>query len=382
MSGSVLNPVFAAELASSVYDIKKDTERRIFEAEYKDTFNLSDNSYTTGRTGGYIVKRRHVMALFTTGKDKYKGQAFVAIKGTASLYDALTDLNAGLRTSHTGFQVHQGFYYAFDSILTDLRKFTAKMQGVNVVHCIGHSLGGAIATLAADWLKANSGVSSVKLYTFGSPRVGLETFAEKCASRVKPENIYRVHHKTDPVPMVPTWPFYHVPKDEISYLLYSPLAAVPWEYHFMKHYIKSAKAAGSWVSMARSRPQSHMDYTVERWLKSDGFVSFTANSLELLNAALIYVIKKVLHLAGITIVSLATGTLTLLDRMAILLAKAVKISTELSSWVFYLVRKMAALIGITIKEGADLTVEFIRAVFMRVYRRIAEMISRIGMVLT
>ena len=82
------------------------------------------------------------------GKGRFKGQAFVAIKGTASLYDALSDLNAGVRSSHTGFSVHQGFYYAFNSIQSELQQFIRGLKSTSVVHCVGHSLGGAIATLA------------------------------------------------------------------------------------------------------------------------------------------------------------------------------------------------------------------------------------------
>lgn len=146
----------------------------------------------------------------------------------------------------------------------------------------------------------------------------------------------------------------------------------------MKHYIESAKKAQTWSGMAQSRPASYMDYAIEKWLKSNGVVSFTANYLELLNAELLYLIKKLVNLAGIAIVSAAAGTLTLLDRMAILLAKGAKISADLSVWVYYLVKKMAALIGIKIREGADLTVELIRTVFIRVQRKTTDMIWRIG----
>lgn len=378
MSGIELSPEFSAELASSVYDIKDSIQRRIFEADYKKHFNLSDSSYKPGQTGGYIINKKHVMALLTTGKGIYKGQAFIAIKGTASLYDALSDLNTGLKTGHTGFAVHQGFYYAFDSILNDIRQFATSLKGISVVHCVGHSLGGAVATLAADWLAKNRSALSVKLYTFGSPRVGLEPFASRCTSNVNLDNIFRVYHKTDPVPLVPTWPFFDVPHNNVGYLLNSPVSVIPWEYHKMKRYIDSAKNAKTWNSMAQSRPLSHMEQAVKKWLKSDGVVSFTTATLELLNAALRYVIKKVVNVVGIALVGTAATSLTFLDRMAMLLAKGAKISAELTSWVFYLVKKMAALIGIRIKEGMDMTLEFIRSVFIRVHKRISDMIWRIG----
>ena len=146
----------------------------------------------------------------------------------------------------------------------------------------------------------------------------------------------------------------------------------------MKHYIDSAEKAGSWKKIANNRPAGHLDSVVERWLKSDGILSFSANTLDLLNAALMYVIKKVINTAGIALVTTTAATLTLMDRMAMFMAKAVKVTSDLSIWVFHLVRKMAALIGIKIKEGVDLTAAFIRTVFLRVHRKVSDMIWHVG----
>jgi pimeloyl-ACP methyl ester carboxylesterase len=63
----------------------------------------------------------------------------------------------------------------------------------------GHSLGGAIATLAAAQLR-NLGYS-VALFTFGSPRVG----GAKLSAFISGQQggNYRVTHWNDPVPRVP-----------------------------------------------------------------------------------------------------------------------------------------------------------------------------------
>lgn len=379
MSGLELAPKFAAELASNVYLIKDEFTRKGFTLKYKDTFSIDSDSMVNGTTGGYIVRKKHVMAFLTVGKGKYEGQAFVAIKGTASLYDALTDLNTGVHSSHTGFPVHQGFYYALNSMLHDLKRFISGLKGVSVIHCIGHSLGGAVATLAADWIRANGATSTVRLYTFGSPRVGLESFSQKCTSRLVSENIYRVCHTTDPVPMVPTWPFYHVPNDNTGYIVEKPLAIKPWEYHLMKHYIESAEKASDWKQMRIVHSVVQNDSAIERWLKSDNvIVSMSARVLDWLNSAIVYVIKKLMKVTGIVIVTGAAVTLTLLDRLAMLMSKGIKLASELSSWVYYLVKKMAQLIGVKISEGADLSYSLIRFIFLRLHRKISDMIWRIG----
>ena len=383
MPGIELSPGFSAELASNVYLIKDEFTRKGFKLKYKDSFEIASDSMVEGKTGGYIINKKHIMAFLSIGKGKYKGQAFVAIKGTASLYDALTDLNAGIHSSHTGFPVHQGFYYAFNSMLHDLKRFISGLQGVSVVHCVGHSLGGAIATLAADWIKANSGVSAVRLYTFGSPRVGLESFAQKSTSRLIADNIYRVCHSTDPVPMVPTWPFFHVPTTSAAYVIDKPLAIKPWEYHLMKHYIKSTEKAGDWGQLRSFIAAGQPDSAIERWLKSDSIiVSMTAKVLDWINSAVMYVIKKIMKAAGIVLVTGAAVTLTLLDRLAMFMAKGVKLVSDLSIWVFYLVKKMAQLIGMKVEEGADLSYSLIRFIFLRLHRKISDMIWRIGQEVT
>lgn|GEM_PF-4573197 len=132
--GNELEPIYAANLAANVYDIKSSITREDFLEEYKLDMVISKAKLATGITGGYILNKPHVMAIFSAGKGAYKGQAFVAFKGTASLYDALTDLNVGIRACHSGTYVHQGFFYAFESILIELQQFISGLQGVTTVH--------------------------------------------------------------------------------------------------------------------------------------------------------------------------------------------------------------------------------------------------------
>lgn len=379
----VLTPLFAANLASDVYQATTAPGRKGFVDLYGDDLDLGESSMISGVTGGHVFSKPHVMGVFAAGKEKtYKGQAFVAFKGTASLYDALTDINVGVRSSHTGHAVHQGFYYAFDSVRQDLMRFVSGLKGVTTLHCVGHSLGGAIATLAADYIRHAGTVSTVRLYTFGSPRIGQDMFVAKCTERVRSENMYRVYHKTDPVPMVPTWPFMHVPDCDADYLIDSPVSAVPWEYHFMEHYIDSVEQAKSWESILTNRPKNYTRAAIEAWLQSDDIASFTARTLDLMNAALFFVVEQAMHATGIVLVSAASGGFTLLDRIAMFMAKAAKVSKEAKGWIFHLVKKLASLINVVVKVGESLTVEFIRLVFLRVHHRIAEMIRSIGRTLT
>jgi triacylglycerol lipase len=76
---------------------------------------------------------------------------------------------------------------------------------------VGHSLGAALATLAAAELAINNlgGVREVlTVYTFASPRVGLLDFAASFSDAVKTS--FRIWNTLDSVPEVPTFPYIHV----------------------------------------------------------------------------------------------------------------------------------------------------------------------------
>lgn len=383
---TALHPLNAAELADDIYQVEDEFTREIFYEKYKDRFELGKDSGLSdigikGKTGGILLKYPHMMAVMIEGKKgtSYNGQAVFAVKGTAGLMDALTDLNAGIKNARTGGKVHQGFLDVFNSYA---EKLPTLSSDIHTVHCVGHSLGGALATLTADWLKSSSG-KEVKLYTFGSPRVGLEHFASKAKSSIGSENIYRVYHKTDPVPMVPTWPFFHIPDGgEGDFLLPSGLHLKPWEFHSMKRYIKSTKGDGSqslpWSTLKSRRPQDFLDSSIEAWLKSNSIVSFTLNSARLLSAAILWVVKKLTNLLGISVVMAGSTTFTLLDRLAMLMSKGLELAKDVSFWVVRLIKRMAQMLGIVLIEGAEMTLRFIRQVFIQAHHAVSELVRQAG----
>jgi pimeloyl-ACP methyl ester carboxylesterase len=63
----------------------------------------------------------------------------------------------------------------------------------------GHSLGGAVATLAAAQLRSEGWV--VSLYSYGAPRVGGRALSAFISGQVGGN--YRVTHRNDPVPKLP-----------------------------------------------------------------------------------------------------------------------------------------------------------------------------------
>jgi triacylglycerol lipase len=100
-----------------------------------------------------------------------KDFVIVAFRGTqpGEWKDILADINIPLVEWDTGL-VHLGFKKAFDAISPQLTPLLQELMPNRTIWFCGHSLGAALATLAADRYKAR-GVG-----TLGSPRVGDATF--------------------------------------------------------------------------------------------------------------------------------------------------------------------------------------------------------------
>ncbi len=94
---------------------------------------------------------------------------------------------------------------------------------ISSVTVCGHSLGGALATLLALDLAANSAFKSPTVYTYASPRTGDPTFAG-AYDRAVPDSV-RIANRLDLVPKLPFPPFYeHV--QTVSEL--NPVVLFPW----------------------------------------------------------------------------------------------------------------------------------------------------------
>ena len=127
------------------------------------------------------------------------GRFAIVFPGTASLHDALTDVEIGKETWGGG-KVHHGFLKAYDSVHQGILALLP--PGASLV-ISGHSLGGALATLCADLLDEMYHVADV--ITFGSPRVGNGAFARDYNARLSPATV-RLVNAEDPIPHMP-WCF-------------------------------------------------------------------------------------------------------------------------------------------------------------------------------
>lgn len=98
--------------------------------------------------------------------------------------------------------VHLGFRLIYASVRASLERGLAAVPGNTRITVLGHSLGGAMATLAGPDIKCNLNQQNVDVCTFGGPRVGKPDFRGKFNAEIA--RCYRVTNQFDIVPHVPT----------------------------------------------------------------------------------------------------------------------------------------------------------------------------------
>ncbi|KAF1833829.1 alpha/beta-hydrolase [Decorospora gaudefroyi] len=128
----------------------------------------------------------------------------ISFRGSTSIDTWRTNLDFGTTTTDicSGCTAHRGFWQSWldarDRVVSAVKQASAAFPTYQIA-VTGHSLGGAIATLAAANLR-NAGYT-VALYSFGAPRIGGSRISTYITNQSGGN--YRVTHWNDPVPKLP-----------------------------------------------------------------------------------------------------------------------------------------------------------------------------------
>ncbi|MFI8741030.1 lipase family protein [Stutzerimonas zhaodongensis] len=136
---------------------------------------------------------------FITHNDKV---VLISVRGTQEiLADASRDADARQVPFEDGEgQAHRGFYGGYKAAKPFVERYlNAFYTGEQTLVICGHSLGGAVALLLAEWLRRKPTKPKVILYTYGAPRAGDAAFVKAA----QPLTHHRIVNHNDPVPAVP-----------------------------------------------------------------------------------------------------------------------------------------------------------------------------------
>ena len=379
---SELTAKLSSELAREVYGVVADERSLKLFLSRKEFSSKLPTAQLNATVGTRLIHVQDAFGLCAMGGKGYEKDIFIIFRGSTKLKaDWLSNARIGLQTSTSGWPVHIGFNTAFKSMLPQIREFLRGVDGSSTIHCIGHSLGGAVATLAANWIANNKG-QTVKLYTFGAPKPGLTMFANSVTRKIRKENIFRVYHATDPVPMVPLFPYMHAPLPGYGHFIPSSEAIHTAEAHSMKKYAASLEKL-TWDHLERRRPLYTYEHGIKSFLESKVRVhAGTWKIWEWINAGVVYVITKILGVVVGAAQYALMGLLTPADMIAWILHKGIVYSnksglTDIAQWIFLLINKIMQALGMGIPdEKLEMTDVFLRSILRRLTTRMNEEATR------
>ena len=169
----------------------------------KECAHIAKNAYTNDIQGHFLFAPETDTQSWVTLSDSeiiFSGQGTTTLKDWAIDFRIWRTKVDYLQNS----QVHSGFVLAYNSIryrmLSLINKHLTTHHNVQRIVCTGHSLFGAIATIAALDLSLQYNIP-VHCVTFGSPRVGAKDFVKLFNNCVCIS--YRCVQYKDPVTFTP-----------------------------------------------------------------------------------------------------------------------------------------------------------------------------------
>jgi pimeloyl-ACP methyl ester carboxylesterase len=364
-----LSPNMVVELSTVAYAVQKTQKTKRFDFDVSKNLanHFNFNSFSKpvmGTSGGFVAKAKNQQtgfALIGQGKsEQYKDDIVIAVRGTnfASLNDLSTDARASTSSTERGALVHAGFNSVFESMKKELSPYINLLPANATLHCVGHSLGGAIATLIADWAKQQ--LLNVKLYSIGAPKVGFADFALKHTNSLGQENIFRCTKGCDPVPMVPVWPFVHAPYNGYEYRVDNSGFVNPIK-HKVKYYMQDMKS-NDWNSYQRKMSfNSHKRVTLDVRLSHQ--VSRDLFWMNRLSEALLTLLRQLGHGIASRIQSGIANGLNFYDQIAMVLSDVTLHNATFTGQLNGLLAHMLVFAGHATRKVETLSYEFIRWVF-------------------
>lgn len=327
--------------------------------------STSNLGFMTSTSGMFQINLLSGFGFVAEGVAGRQGELILATRGTNfehNKFDLATDANIGYAIGPRGNLVHRGFQKTFLGYRDQLINFITdggRRKHISTIHCLGHSLGGALANLNASALR--SAGYNVHLYTIGAPRVGLLSFAYDTTKIIPPSQICRVSNPCDPVPMVPVFPFMHASKGESEFLIRTS-DKIGIEQHLLSSGYARMSSFNSWSDLGFPTPMDvNNQGDLETALKKvGGGTMFSGTALQIISNA----ITQLLKLAGLIALSSLQCTLsnlfTVVDILAEALAKAAHMSVLVTEKIKSIVSGLLGFLGRAFIAVKELSYSFLR----------------------
>jgi triacylglycerol lipase len=176
--------------------------------------NVGNAQKAIENTAKEVVKIKKKIPVYFGFVLSSKKHNIIVFRGTQRTIEWVLNINAVYATndrkvaSQSYGTIHPGFSAIYSNISSQTLEAAKKLNPSVPCYISGHSLGAAIATLAAIDIAVNIPrlQKQVQLYSYASPRVGDRVFARE-HNRVVP-NSYRVVNLADAITLVPFTVFF------------------------------------------------------------------------------------------------------------------------------------------------------------------------------
>ena len=176
-------------------------------AAFREHLNLEATLFSVGNTQAYVCQNdNHIVVAFrgTESPTTIDGLKDWLLTNAANLLIVPEGpMGTYLAAAGVGARFHQGFVTAitdiWDPVLQAVQAERKKSD--RPVWVTGHSLGGALAMLAA-WLFNRNFVPVHQIYTYGAPMIGNDE-AATAFNKAFGAKIYRYVNTIDPIPKLP-----------------------------------------------------------------------------------------------------------------------------------------------------------------------------------
>lgn len=206
-------------------------------------------STTLTDTSGYLARDDTNKAIVLAFRGSYSARNWIADFEFPYTYTGLCD----------GCFAELGFWTSWVNVRDKIMKHLKQAMDANPdyeLSLVGHSLGAAVATLAAADIRGK-GYPSAVLYAYASPRVANPELATFITQQ---SNNYRFTHTNDPVPKVPllTMGYVHVSPEYWITAPNNDTSVKPSQVEVLKGQI-------NWNGNTGTGPPSTQDFPAHHW---------------------------------------------------------------------------------------------------------------------
>lgn len=177
-----------SRLAYKKFEINKEERKELVACLSQGDFSLID-TFNLNETQAFLSENDRFVVLAFRGTEK-------------KVKDWKSDANILLKKTKYG-RIHKGFHSAYLNIHNQLFKTLSGIK--KPIYITGHSLGGALASIATSYLNRDN---IAACYTFGAPSIGTVKFEMQLSKTP----LYRVVNSGDAIPkLLDVFPFYYHP---------------------------------------------------------------------------------------------------------------------------------------------------------------------------